>query len=100
MARGNADFLGSSALKSSGSVIKGSPIWFAFYTPSELAGSASLYEQLQKFDWYYMPEKWEFRQALSWIQAEHGVRRLLEVGGRGFFCNTRVVLVLSLLVLS
>ena len=59
---------------------------FSFYTPSELAGPASLYEQLQKFDWYYMPEKWEFRQALSWIQAEHGVQRLLEVGvGRGFF---------------
>ena len=59
---------------------------FAFYTPREVAGDASLYEQLQRFDWYYMPAKWEFVQALSWIEGLGLGKRLLEVGvGQGFF---------------
>ena len=59
---------------------------FAFYTPTDLAGEAPLYEQLQEFDWYYMPEKWEFCQALAWIQTLPISQSLLEVGvGRGFF---------------
>ena len=59
---------------------------FAFYTPTDLAGEAPLYEQLQEFDWYYMPDKWEFRQALAWIQALPCSQSLLEVGvGKGFF---------------
>ena len=61
---------------------------FAFFSPPELAGGASLYEQLQRFDWYYMQEKWEFAQALQWIRAEFEVTALLEVGvGQGFFLN-------------
>ena len=49
-------------------------------------GEAPLYEQLQEFDWYYMPDKWEFRQALAWIQALPFSQSLLEVGvGKGFF---------------
>ena len=59
---------------------------FAFYSPPQLAGNASLYEQLQRFEWYYMPDKWEFVQALSWIESKRLGRRLLEVGvGQGFF---------------
>ena len=59
---------------------------FAFYSPPQLAGNASLYEQLQRFEWYYMPDKWEFVQALSWIESKRLGRRLLEVGvGHGFF---------------
>ena len=30
-----------------------------FFVPSSVAGSGDLYAQLQKFDWFYMPWKWE-----------------------------------------
>ena len=54
-----------------------------FYTPPEVAGDSNLYEQLQKLDFYYMDDKWEFRKALSFINpGEKG----LEVGvGFGAF---------------
>ena len=59
---------------------------FAFYSPPQLAGDASLYEQLQHFDWYYMQEKWEFDQALRWIESLGLGQHLLEVGvGQGSF---------------
>ena len=54
---------------------------FAFYTPTDLAGEAPLYEQLQEFDWYYMPDKWEFRQALAWIQDPKQCSSLPTSGG-------------------
>jgi 2-polyprenyl-3-methyl-5-hydroxy-6-metoxy-1,4-benzoquinol methylase len=47
-----------------------------FYSP-ELAGSAGLYEKLQKFDWYYMPHKWEHSTAAEDI---FDGDRVLEVG--------------------
>lgn len=47
-----------------------------FYPP-ELAGSDRLYERLQAFDWYYMPEKWEHAVALEDIRHR---ARVLEVG--------------------
>jgi hypothetical protein len=31
-----------------------------FYSPAQMAGEASLYQQLQVFPWYYMESKWEF----------------------------------------
>lgn len=34
-----------------------------FFEPASLAGPPSLYESLEKFDWYYMREKWEHRIA-------------------------------------
>ena len=59
---------------------------FAFYSPPQLAGDASLYEQLQHFDWYYMQEKWEFGQAMRWIESLGLGQHLLEVGvGQGYF---------------
>lgn len=56
---------------------------FRYYSPSEAAGEAALYEQLEKFDWYYMKDKWEFSAALALLEAGEPV---LEVGvGEGNF---------------
>lgn len=48
-----------------------------FFEPSLAAGSDWLYEQLQKFDWFYMPHKWEHQIALQDLKSCHDV---LEVG--------------------
>lgn len=54
-----------------------------WYTPNEAAGDAQLYAQLERLDWYYMKDKWEFQEALS--QLNHG-DRVLEIGaGVGYF---------------
>lgn len=61
---------------------------FHFYTPAELSGDPSLYQQLQHFSWYYMKDKWEFRSALRILHHIDRLRslRVLEVGvGRGYF---------------
>jgi SAM-dependent methyltransferase len=50
-----------------------------FFTPPDLAGSATLYEKLQKLDWYYMADKWEFRVALRDLLDCH-CRDVLEIG--------------------
>ncbi|HEY9673863.1 MAG TPA: class I SAM-dependent methyltransferase [Waterburya sp.] len=36
-----------------------------FFAPFNVTGSSKLYEQLQKLDWYYMPDKWEYHVALK-----------------------------------
>jgi 2-polyprenyl-3-methyl-5-hydroxy-6-metoxy-1,4-benzoquinol methylase len=36
-----------------------------FFVPFSVTGSSKLYEQLQKLDWYYMPDKWEYQVALK-----------------------------------
>jgi len=36
-----------------------------FFLPSSLAGSPRIYEGLEKFDWYYMPHRWEHDMALE-----------------------------------
>jgi SAM-dependent methyltransferase len=57
-----------------------------FYTPNETVGDESLYIQLERFSWYYMPDKWEFRKALELLGENKKVKRILEVGvGKGFF---------------
>ncbi len=54
-----------------------------FFLPHSIAGSSQMYQDLQKYPWYYMGEKWEFRQALRDLS---GSRRILEVGcGPGHF---------------
>lgn len=54
-----------------------------FFLPLSVAGSAMLYKALQKFDWFYMPDKWEFEEAIKDLA---GCTSLLEVGcGQGFF---------------
>lgn len=56
---------------------------FRWYSPSGAAGGSALYEQLEKFDWYYMQDKWEFSRALSLLDPGNSV---LEVGvGEGNF---------------
>jgi SAM-dependent methyltransferase len=54
-----------------------------FFMPPQAAGSTELYEELRKFDWYYMADKWEFDQAVRDLR---GSRRILEIGsGPGLF---------------
>ncbi|MCM0594202.1 MAG: methyltransferase domain-containing protein [Gloeotrichia echinulata IR180] len=54
-----------------------------FFHPFDTAGSDKLYEQLEKFDWYYMPNKWEHNVAIQDLQ---GCEKVLEVGcGHGAF---------------
>jgi len=48
-----------------------------FFEPSSVTGSGWLYKQLQKFDWFYMPDKWEHQIALQDLK---GCRDVLEVG--------------------
>jgi 2-polyprenyl-3-methyl-5-hydroxy-6-metoxy-1,4-benzoquinol methylase len=48
-----------------------------FFTPSDVAGSGNLYEQLQQFDWFYMPHKWEHTVALEDLKT---CKKVLEVG--------------------
>ena len=61
---------------------------FSWYEPKEAAGSSNLYEQLEKFDWYYMWEKWEFTMALNLINQQS---KILEVGaGGGHFLKLAV----------
>ena len=46
-------------------------------------GRQEFYEQLQHFDWYYMDDKWEYRQASNYIKKSANV---LELGaGKGAF---------------
>jgi len=54
-----------------------------FFKPEGIAGSPALYEALQKFDWYYMPRKWEHDMALLDMNE---CRRGMEIGcGSGDF---------------
>jgi 2-polyprenyl-3-methyl-5-hydroxy-6-metoxy-1,4-benzoquinol methylase len=54
-----------------------------FFYPPDIQGSAKLYEQLQKFDWFYIADKWEHTIALQHIVSR---ARVLEVGaGTGAF---------------
>lgn len=56
---------------------------FCWYAPPEAAGGRELYEQLEKFDWYYMKNKWEFSIAIKLLK---GVKNVLEIGaGEGNF---------------
>ncbi len=56
---------------------------YGFYYPFDLAGKGDLYEKLRKFDWYYLPWKWEYEMAASFIKRGQSV---LEIGcGEGHF---------------
>jgi 2-polyprenyl-3-methyl-5-hydroxy-6-metoxy-1,4-benzoquinol methylase len=56
-----------------------------FFMPDNAVGSDRLYEQLEKYDWYYMPNKWEHDVALQDLE---GCQKVLEVGcGRGAFVD-------------
>ena len=54
-----------------------------FFMPLSTAGTRQLYADLRKFDWYYMPDKWEFEQAIKDLAA---CKNILEIGcGPGLF---------------
>ncbi len=50
---------------------------YEFFYPFYLGGDSSFYEQLQRFDWYYMPWKWEHQKAAEYVRKGDNV---LEVG--------------------
>ena len=56
---------------------------YQFFTPFEISGDSSFYEQLEEFDWYYSPWKWEHQKACDYIRPNQNI---LEVGsGTGDF---------------
>lgn len=48
-----------------------------FFVPDCLTGSGHIYAQLQRFDWYHIPRRWEYNIALGDLR-ECG--RILEIG--------------------
>jgi len=48
-----------------------------FFQPDAAMGSDKLYEQLEAFDWYYIPDKWEHKVAIGDLK---GCSKVLEVG--------------------
>lgn len=56
-----------------------------FFDPLSIMGDSSFYEQLQKYEWYYMEWKWEYEAALKHLSKADTV---LEIGsGRGDFIS-------------
>lgn len=54
-----------------------------FFLPSIVFGSEDLYKELQRFEWYYMKDKWEFNEAIKDLE---GSNKILEIGsGAGHF---------------
>lgn len=48
-------------------------------------GGQKFYEDLQKFDWYYKDDKYEYEHVLPWIKSKD---KVLEIGcGKGAFSN-------------
>lgn len=50
---------------------------YKFFHPNDTSGDGEFYEQLQKYDWYYMPWKWEHQQTAKLINSG---MKVLEVG--------------------
>lgn len=58
---------------------------YNFFYPEQILGDDLFYEELQKFDWYYSKEKWEFKEALKHVKSSD---KILEIGaGNGAFLN-------------
>ena len=56
---------------------------YYFFYPFSIQGTASLYERLEKLDWYYQEQKWEHVKSLELIRPTD---RVLEIGcGEGSF---------------
>ncbi|PRP67001.1 class I SAM-dependent methyltransferase [Nonlabens agnitus] len=53
---------------------------YQFYYPMDIFGDSAFYEHLQKFDWYYMPWKWEHEYLLNQLDVKD---KILEVGAGG-----------------
>ena len=55
----------------------------SWFEPREAEGDRNLYEQLEKYQWYYMKDKWEFYKGLDLINKKS---KILEIGsGNGYF---------------
>lgn len=55
-----------------------------FYSPME-TGDEFFYEELQKFNWYYMSDKWEYRFTKKYVDSKF---RVLEIGsGKAAFAQ-------------
>jgi 2-polyprenyl-3-methyl-5-hydroxy-6-metoxy-1,4-benzoquinol methylase len=50
---------------------------YKFFHPFDTSGDGEFYEQLQKYEWYYMPWKWEHQQTAKVIRSG---MKVLEVG--------------------
>lgn len=48
-----------------------------FFVPDTILGEGTFYEELQQFDWYYLPWKWEHEQTLRLLPSSGN---LLEIG--------------------
>jgi 2-polyprenyl-3-methyl-5-hydroxy-6-metoxy-1,4-benzoquinol methylase len=60
-----------------------SPTSLRFFHPPGVAGTGRFYAQLEEFDWYYLPHRWEHQEAVSELRTS---RRVLEIGcGEGAF---------------
>ena len=58
---------------------------YRFYYPFNLAGDDKLYEDLQKFDWYYLAWKWDYEVAETLVSKG---QKVLDIGcGYGDFLN-------------
>jgi len=53
---------------------------YRFYYPLDIYGDGRFYQQLQEYDWYYMPWKWEHENTLTLLS---GNENILEVGSGG-----------------
>ncbi len=53
---------------------------YRFYYPFNIDGDGEFYEKLQKFEWYYMPWKWENEITLKSVEKGD---KILEVGSGG-----------------
>jgi 2-polyprenyl-3-methyl-5-hydroxy-6-metoxy-1,4-benzoquinol methylase len=53
---------------------------YRFYYPLGIYGDSSFYENLQTFDWYYMPWKWEHATTMDRLVSND---KVLEVGSGG-----------------
>jgi 2-polyprenyl-3-methyl-5-hydroxy-6-metoxy-1,4-benzoquinol methylase len=49
----------------------------AYYWPRNVDGDGKFYEELERFDWYYMPSKWEHIQTLALVKPG---MKVLEIG--------------------
>lgn len=50
---------------------------YSFYYPFNIEGDGNFYYSLSKFEWYYMPWKWEHQKAFDLIESD---KKVLEIG--------------------
>lgn len=50
---------------------------YRFFSPAGISGDSRFYEDLQKFDWYYMEWKWEHENSLRYLRKGG---KILEIG--------------------